>query len=75
MDAQHRYGNGTTEDFTALAEQISGQDLDAFFQIWLYTAGEADPVGVLVRQRVLAGLHRARWACPGTTPGPPHSSR
>jgi aminopeptidase N len=35
--ADHRYGNGTTEQFTALAEKISGQDLDALFQAWLYT--------------------------------------
>jgi aminopeptidase N len=33
----HRYGNGTTEQFTALAEKLSGQDLDALFQVWLYT--------------------------------------
>ena len=31
----HRGGNGSTEDFTALAEEVSGEDLDAFFQAWL----------------------------------------
>jgi aminopeptidase N len=36
----HFHGNGTTEEFTALAEKISGEDLDAFFQTWLYTAGK-----------------------------------
>ncbi|GAA2691844.1 hypothetical protein Apa02nite_033880 [Actinoplanes palleronii] len=35
--AEHKYGNATTEEFTALAEKISGQDLDALFQAWLYT--------------------------------------
>ncbi|GIF13560.1 M1 family metallopeptidase [Actinoplanes teichomyceticus] len=35
--AQHRYGDATTEQFTALAEQISGKDLHALFQAWLYT--------------------------------------
>jgi aminopeptidase N len=35
--ADHRYGNGSTEQFTALAEKISGKDLDALFQAWLYT--------------------------------------
>src|SRR3954447_4276234 len=35
--AEHRHGNGTTEQFTALSEQISGEDLGAFFQTWLYT--------------------------------------
>jgi aminopeptidase N len=35
--AQHRYGTATTEEFIALSEQISGQDLSNFFQVWLYT--------------------------------------
>jgi aminopeptidase N len=30
------YGNATTEDFIALAEEISGQSLELFFQGWLY---------------------------------------
>ncbi|MEV6630409.1 M1 family metallopeptidase [Actinoplanes sp. NPDC051470] len=37
--ASQRYGDGITSEFIALAEQISGQDLDAFFQTWLYTPG------------------------------------
>ena len=32
---QRRHGNAATEDFLALAEQVSGRDLDAFFQTWL----------------------------------------
>jgi aminopeptidase N len=34
-----RYGGGTasTQDFADLAEEVSGQDLDAFFEVWLYT--------------------------------------
>jgi hypothetical protein len=35
--AQHRYGTATTEQFVALSQQISGQDLTDFFRIWLYT--------------------------------------
>ena len=35
--AAHRYGNATTAQFIALADQVSGQDLSHFFQIWLYT--------------------------------------
>jgi aminopeptidase N len=34
--AQHRYGNATTAQFVALAEQISGRDLTAFFHTWLW---------------------------------------
>jgi len=37
--AEHRGGNVTTADFTALAERLSDQDLDHFFQVWLYEEG------------------------------------
>jgi aminopeptidase N len=33
---QNRYGNVTTAQFIALAEQESGMDLDHFFDVWLY---------------------------------------
>jgi aminopeptidase N len=33
---QYRNGNATTDDFIALSEEISGQDLESFFQGWLY---------------------------------------
>jgi aminopeptidase N len=33
-------GNGTTAEFVALAERISGQQLDALFDAWLFTAGK-----------------------------------
>jgi aminopeptidase N len=36
--ATHRNGNATTEQFVALAEQISGQDLTAFFDTWIRSA-------------------------------------
>ncbi|MBY8343231.1 M1 family metallopeptidase [Streptomyces spinosirectus] len=36
----HRYGNGNTEQFTRLAEKVSGQQLDDLFDKWLYTAGK-----------------------------------
>ena len=38
---QNRYGNVTTPQFIALAEQISGLDLANFFDVWLYQ--EAKP--------------------------------
>ena len=38
--ADNRNGNVTTEDFIALAESESGQQLDAFFDVWLYTPGK-----------------------------------
>ncbi len=36
----HRYGSGTIEDLTALAENVSGRNLDPFFQRWLYRRGK-----------------------------------
>jgi aminopeptidase N len=34
--AEHRYGNVTTPQFVALAEEVSGMQLDHFFDVWLY---------------------------------------
>ena len=36
---RYKYSNATTADFIAIAEEISGQELSAFFDSWLY--GEA----------------------------------
>lgn len=44
--AAHRYGNGTTAQFQALAEEISGLDLDELFTTWLFTAGRPDVASV-----------------------------
>lgn len=38
--AQHRYGNGTIAEFIALAELLSGQQLDELFNVWLFTPGK-----------------------------------
>jgi aminopeptidase N len=35
---QNAYGNVSTPEFIALSERVSGQDLDAFFNAWLYVA-------------------------------------
>jgi aminopeptidase N len=35
---QNAYGNVTTPEFIALSERVSGQNLDAFFNAWLYVA-------------------------------------
>jgi aminopeptidase N len=34
--ARYRHGNATTPEFIALAEEVSGEDLDAFFADWLF---------------------------------------
>jgi aminopeptidase N len=36
---QHKYGNGTTEQFIALAEAESGRSLAHFFDVWLRQPG------------------------------------
>jgi aminopeptidase N len=36
---RHADGNASVADFTALAEQVSGEDLAQFFDVWLYRPG------------------------------------
>jgi aminopeptidase N len=38
--AEQSGGNGTTEEFTSLAEDVSGEDLDELFQTWLFASGK-----------------------------------
>jgi len=40
---RHQDGNARTEDFIAVAEGISGEELDAFFDAWLYDS-EMPPI-------------------------------
>ncbi len=35
----YKHGNAVTAEFQALAESISGQDLEQFFDQWIYSAG------------------------------------
>jgi aminopeptidase N len=37
---EHTYGNASTADFIALAEEESGMALDAFFDVWLFERGK-----------------------------------
>jgi len=37
---EHKYGNVSTPEFVALAQQVSRQNLGAFFKAWLYTPGK-----------------------------------
>jgi aminopeptidase N len=38
--SEHRYGNATIPEFIALAEEVSGRQLDSFFEAWLYKRGK-----------------------------------
>ncbi len=40
--ADHRHGHGTTAQLTALAERVSGQDLDVLFRDWLSVPGRPE---------------------------------
>ncbi|MFI6598965.1 M1 family metallopeptidase [Nonomuraea sp. NPDC050536] len=42
--SQHRYGNGTTAEFIALAEKMSGKDLGALFDAWLFQPKKPAPL-------------------------------
>ncbi len=53
-------GNATTDDFIALAEEVSGQELDDFFDTWLFTGSRPElPAAV---------ASSARSAKPSATP-------
>jgi aminopeptidase N len=41
--AENRFSNVTTQDFIALAERVTGQQLDQFFQVWLFEEGRPEP--------------------------------
>lgn len=40
---ERQVGNGRIRDFVALAEEVSGEDLDGFFEAWLYTRSKPRP--------------------------------
>lgn len=52
-----RYGGGnvTTDDFIAVAEEISGTDLSDFFAVWLYSDSLPSPAEALLSPISLAG--------------------
>jgi len=41
--AEHQHSNVTTGQFIATAERDSGQQLDHFFDVWLFQAGRPEP--------------------------------
>ncbi|MET1133859.1 MAG: M1 family aminopeptidase [Aeromicrobium sp.] len=51
-------GNVRTEEFTALAERVSGEDLDAFFTAWLFTPEKPAniPAAAALRKGLAADL-------------------
>jgi len=45
----HEFGNATTADFIAYADQVSGRSLDSFLHPWLYGTGVPPPPAPLGR--------------------------
>ena len=40
---ENRFSNVNTADFIATAERVSGQDLEQFFDVWLFQEGRPEP--------------------------------
>lgn len=47
---KYQYGNVTTADFVKVAKEVSGQNLDSFFQTWLYSDATPDMPAFLPTQ-------------------------
>ena len=47
-------GNVTTDEFISLAEAVSGDQLDALFETWLFTPGQPALAGVGTRSSLSA---------------------
>jgi aminopeptidase N len=60
--AEHVYGNADTAQFIALAEKISGQQLDDLFQAWLYTPSKPAVAGASALARTAAPKAPKSWA-------------
>jgi aminopeptidase N len=41
--SENKFSNVTTQDFIALSERVSNQQLDRFFQVWLFEEGRPEP--------------------------------
>ena len=57
-----QYGNATIEEFVALAEKVSGKQLDALFTTWLFTPGKpaVGPNGTSTARVAAAPLARPK---------------
>jgi aminopeptidase N len=65
--AENADGNVTTDDFVALAEEVSGQQLDDLFQTWLFTPQKPASLGAAP----IAALSAARTSTAAAAPEVP----
>ncbi|HPG40075.1 MAG TPA: M1 family aminopeptidase [bacterium] len=54
----HSYGTATSEDFKTLCEQLSGQELETFFQQWIYEEGHPHYYYYWNWEKTTNGLYR-----------------
>ncbi len=72
--SQHAYGAATTEDFQSAAEGVSGMDLSAFFDEWVYQRGAPayqygwQSVTVVGQNYLLVRLAQTQAATVGSPP-------
>ena len=67
----HAFGTGSTEEFIALAEQVSGQDLGELFDVWLFTPSRPPASAVTGSGEVSASpaaTDHAHLVAPGVRP-------
>ena len=61
----HAFATGSTDEFIALAEQVSGQDLGELFDVWLFTPSRPPASAVTgsgaVRASPMATDHATSW--------------
>jgi aminopeptidase N len=60
--ADKKDGNADTAEFIALAEKVSGQQLDELFQAWLYTPSKPAVEGASAFARSAAPRAPKSWA-------------
>jgi aminopeptidase N len=60
--AEHKYADGNTAEFIALAEKVSGQQLDELFDAWLYTPSKPAVAGAAALARAAAPKAPKSWA-------------
>jgi aminopeptidase N len=57
---EKKFGNATSAEFEAMAERVSGQDLDALFDTWLHTSGKPATAPVMGAAAVPASVAHMR---------------
>jgi aminopeptidase N len=62
-------GNGTTGQFIALAERVSGRQLDALFTTWLFTPAKPPPAAAAATASAARGQATLATRCRGVRGG------